>query len=212
MKLKKAFYMLVFAAMLLAACGGGAAPEAEQPAEEAAAEEPVAAAPFKVGRVATTLSHLWYIGGIGDAENWDVAAVPSHNGVTTSNMHADTFRILSGSANPEAAFQALSYLVGEASLDLLPVYGGMPARLEDQAGYFETLDEKYPWDVNWQVVSDGVAYADSPNNESWLPNTQESLDYLWTVISKWQTTPGLDMDDEVDTVTSDLQAIWDKSE
>lgn len=166
--------------------------------------------PFNVNRTATTLSHLWYLCCIADADNWDIAVVPSHNGVTTANIHADTFRILEDSDNPDAAFEAMTYLVGDASTDLLPLYGGLPARLEDQATYFDSLDEQWPYEVNWQVAADGVEFADSPNNESWLPNTQESLDYLGSVMSRWLTTPGLDMDEEVDTLQQELQAIWDR--
>lgn len=167
--------------------------------------------PFNVRRAATTLTHLWYVCCIVDTGNWDIAAVPSHNGITTANMHADTFRILNDADAPEAAFEALTYLVGDASSELLPLYGGMPARLADQAGFFDLMDEQWPFDVNWQVAADSVEFADTPNNESWLPNTQESLDYLGSVMSKWLTTPGLDIDAEVVTLINELQAIWDRA-
>ena len=166
--------------------------------------------PFAVGRAATTLSHLWYTGSLFDLDDWDMAAVPSHNGVTTSNLHADTFRILKGSGAPEAAFEFLTYAVDEAAGELVPIYGGMPALASEQAAWTDTMSDLWAHGVNWQVAIDGVQFADSPNNESWLPRTNESLDYLFTVISRWQTTPGLDMDAEAATVASDLQALWDQ--
>lgn len=168
--------------------------------------------PFNVNRAATTLSHLWYLCCIADADSWDIAVVPSHNGVTTANIHADTFRILEDSDAPEEAFDFLTYIIDDAASELLPLYGGMPAKTADQADFFAQMDEQWPYDVNWQVASDGVQYADNPNNESWLPNTQESLDYLWSVISKWLTTPGLDMDEEAELIKTELQAIWDRAE
>ncbi|MFZ4816642.1 MAG: sugar ABC transporter substrate-binding protein, partial [Phototrophicaceae bacterium] len=82
----------------------------------------------------------------------------------------DTFRLLSGSENPEAAFEVMTYLLGEASPELLQVYGGMPAREADQPSFFATLDERFPQGVNWDVAVASLAYADSPSHEANLPN------------------------------------------
>ena len=127
------------------------------------------------------LTHLWYTCCIGDAgENWDVAAVPSYEGTTTANLNADTFRVWKGTKNPEAAFEVLSYLIGEGSLDLLSVYGGMPARIADQDAFFATLDEKYPQGVNWDVAKAGMDYADIPSNEAYTPGYLEMYDRVNT--------------------------------
>ena len=50
----------------------------------------------------------------------------------TANFNADTFRIWGDTENPEEAFEVLEYLIGDASQDLLGIYGGMPARTADQ--------------------------------------------------------------------------------
>ena len=65
------------------------------------------------------------------------------------------------------------------------------------------------WD--WQVAKDGVAYADVPNFESYMPAYNESLDLIITFGTKWQATPDLDMDAEIQDLQTQLQAIWDKA-
>jgi ABC-type glycerol-3-phosphate transport system substrate-binding protein len=54
-------------------------------------------------------------------------------------MHADTFGILKGSKNPNAAFEVLTYMLSpEVAPKLLNIYGGMPARLSLQGDYFRS--------------------------------------------------------------------------
>ncbi len=57
---------------------------------------------FASGNGAMILNHLWYVapwalGGV--TFDWNLAATPSYNGVTTAKMHADTFGILKGCAH-----------------------------------------------------------------------------------------------------------------
>lgn len=168
--------------------------------------------PFFTGRVAMAENFLWATWGLGDAgDDWDVAAVPSHKGVATAPLNADTFVITKGSRNPEVAFQALTYLQGPRSLELLhpDIYGGMPARIPDQEAYFEQLTAEFPQEVDWQVAVDSLDHADNPNFEAFMPKYNESLDLLGTYTTKWTTTPGLDMDAEIAALERDLQAIWD---
>jgi multiple sugar transport system substrate-binding protein len=157
--------------------------------------------------MATT--HLWYTCCIADTE-WQAAAIPSYNGKVTAKLHADTFRILKTSKNPEAAFEVLTYLIGEASLDLLSVYGGMPAREADRTAFFEGLNQKYTQGVNWQVVMDSLNYPDIPSHESWMPNFNKAQDLLRNFVTLYGSTPGLDMDAELDKLVADLQAVFDE--
>ena len=84
---------------------------------------------FFSGRVAMSNNFLWTTYGVADAgDDWDLAAIPSHNGASTSPLNADTFRILKDTKHPTEAFQALTYLLGDGSTDLLQLYGGLPAR------------------------------------------------------------------------------------
>jgi multiple sugar transport system substrate-binding protein len=169
--------------------------------------------PFNAVRVGMTLTHLWYTCCLGDAGgSWDVATVPAHNGKTTSNFNADTFRIFKTTQHPDEAFEVLTYLLGEASAELLQIYGGMPARTADQDAFFKAKDEEYPQGVDWQVFIDGIAYADNPSFEGYMPNYNESLDLHVTTLSKWRVTEGLDMDAEIATLQKDLQAIFDKKQ
>jgi multiple sugar transport system substrate-binding protein len=89
--------------------------------------------------------HMWYVApwAFGDVTfNWELAATPSYNGVVTSKMHADTFGILKGSKNPDAAFEVLTYMLSaETAPKLLNIYGGMPARLSMQGDYFGNYGE-----------------------------------------------------------------------
>lgn len=128
--------------------------------------------PFSSGRVAMAHTHLWYTCCVDSAlvANWDIGVVPSNGDSTVAKLHGDTFRLLSGSENPEAAFEVMTYLLGEASPELLQVYGGMPAREADQPSFFATLDERFPQGVNWDVAVASLAYADSPSHEANLPN------------------------------------------
>lgn len=167
--------------------------------------------PFNSGKVAMALTHLWYTCCLTDAgEAWNVAVVPSYNGQVTANFNADTFRILKDTKHPDEAFEVLSYLLGDASLELLGVYGGMPARLADQKTFFEKLDTQFPYKVNWQVAVDGIAYADNPSFEGYMPNYNESFDRLNTFLSLLMSTEGLDVNKEIETLKSDLQVIFSK--
>lgn len=166
---------------------------------------------FFSGRVAMAENFLWSTYGVADAgDDWNLAAIPSFQGQTTAAFNADTFRILEDTKHPDEAFEALTYLLGEGSGDLLQIYGGMPARSADQDAFFQTLGEGFPQTIDWQVAIDGVQYADNPNFESYMPKYNESLDLLGTYLTKWTSTAGLDMDKEIAALESELQAIWSK--
>jgi len=127
---------------------------------------------------------LWTTYGVADAGNdWNLAVIPSSNGKTTSPLNADTFALMKGAKNPDAAFAALSYLLDESADKLLNVYGGMPARPAKQDAFFEQLgkSEGFPASVDWQVAKDSVAFADNPNFEAPMPKYNETLTILRTV-------------------------------
>lgn len=166
---------------------------------------------FFSGRVAMSENFLWTTYGVADAgTDWDLAAIPSYNGKVTSPLNADSFGILKGTKNPDAAFAALDYLTGNASDQLLQAYGGMPARPDKQDAFFTQLGktDKFPTKVDWQVAKDSVAYADNPNFETPMPKYNETLDILSKYLSKWTTTAGLNMDAEFDALQKEIQATW----
>lgn len=168
--------------------------------------------PFFTGNVAMSENYLWSTYGVaGAGDDWNMAATPSYEGQTTAAFNADTFRILKTSKHPDEAFEVLTYLLGDASKQLLQTYGGMPARESEQDAFFETAQEEFTQTIDWQVAKDGVAYADVPNFESYMPAYNESLDLIITFGTKWQATPGLDLDAEIQDLQTQLQAIWDKA-
>ena len=165
---------------------------------------------FDSGNVAMVHSYLWYTCCVEDVPNWDAAAVPSYNGVLTSKVNADTFRILASTEHPEEAMEVVVWMTGEAAPDLLQVYGGMPARASQQDAFFEGLDEQFPQGVDWQVAIDGLEYPDVPNSEANMPNYSKAYDRLLAFHSLIMSETGLDIDAEVDTLVTDLQAIFDE--
>jgi len=166
--------------------------------------------PFASGNVAMAQSHLWYTCCLEDTE-WDAAAMPSYDGVITARLHADTFRVLNSTDNPTEAVEFLTYLVGEASLDLLSVYGGMPARPDDQQAFFDDLDERYTQGVNWDVVRASLNYPDVPSHEEPLPNNNQANDRLDSFLSLLRSEPGIDVQAEIDALLADLQIIFDEA-
>lgn len=164
--------------------------------------------PFNSGNLAMAQSHLWYTCCL-DGTEWNMAPIPSHNGVTTVRLHADTFRIYKNTPNAEEAFEVLAYFVGPAALDLLAVYGGMPARVEEQDAFFAGLDARYTQGVNWQVARDGLNYPDTPSHEAWFPSYLRGRDRMAAFATLLNSTPGLNLEAEIATFVADMQALFD---
>ncbi len=165
--------------------------------------------PFFTGKVAMSENYLWSTYGVsGAGDDWDMAATPSYEGQTTAAFNADTFRILKSSKNPDAAFKVLQYLL--ENKDLLSLYGGMPAVESEQDAFLQSQQANYTQPIDWDVAKKGVAFADVPNFESYTPAYNQTLDLLNTFGTKWQSTPGLDLDAEIADLKTQMQAIWDQ--
>lgn len=169
---------------------------------------------FASGNLGIAGVHLWFTCCLGEMSgDWDVAVMPSWGETTTAKLHADTFRLLDNSENKEAAFEVLTYLVGEASRDLLAVYGGMPARVEETAVFFQGQDSNYPdQEVNWQVAVDSLNYPDNPSHEGNMPNFNKADERISAFYSLVQSDGEIDLEAEIDTLLEDLQSIFDESE
>lgn len=167
---------------------------------------------FASGNLAMGHAHLWLVSCcIGPYEGqWTTAVVPSHNGVTTAKLHADTFTILRAGQNQEAAFQVMTYLLGEKAGELATIYGGMPARKSLQPDYFAALGEQFAGqNINWNTVVAGLSYPDIPNHEEALPAYIEARERYTNFAELIDSRPDLDLDAEVATLMADLQAIFE---
>lgn len=167
---------------------------------------------FDSGNIAMINTHLWYLTcclTTLDA-SWDVAPVPAHDGVTTAKLHAGTFGILENSDNHEAAFEALSFLLSpETAERLINIYGGMPARLSLQEGFFERFAERFEGEVNWDVVTAGLLYPDTPSHEEGMPGYREARDRYLAFQQELENDPEFGVDAELEVLQRDLQRIFD---
>jgi len=170
---------------------------------------------FASGHVAMARTHLWYTCCMADLKaNWSIASLPSYNGNFYSTVDADTFRILKTTKNPEAAFKVLTYLQGEASLQLLTAYGALPARVADRQSYYDELAKKYPTaDIDTKVIEDSLKYAVTPHHESDFPNFQKGQDRFaaFRTLLLGDTGKDMDVDAELDKLAADLQNIVDEA-
>lgn len=172
---------------------------------------------FQAGNLAMAATHLWYTCCIADPDNgitgdfWDLAALPSHDGQVTANMHADTFRILESTEHPEEAFTTMYHLLTEAALPLLQAYGGAPADPGLTEDYLAGLDERYPQDVNWQVSLDGAAYADDPSHEAAVPGWGEYKVRLGELESAILSNADLDVDAAIADAEADLTVVFEEN-
>jgi multiple sugar transport system substrate-binding protein len=164
--------------------------------------------PFSSGNVAMAHTHTWYTCCFDLTKlNWDIAVMPSVNGKITAKLHGDTFAILKQSKNQAAAFKVLSQMVVDK--DLYQIYGGMPAKPEDRPEFFAAFDKRVaPNKVDWSVAEEMVKYPDLPNHESWLPNLIKANDLFGKFRKLMDQTPGLNMDQEINKLQSQLDTLF----
>jgi ABC-type glycerol-3-phosphate transport system substrate-binding protein len=144
------------------------------------------------------------------------------DGQPHGRVDADTLRIWKGTAHPEEAFKALSYLIGPEGIQTLVVgreelpaaYSGLPANPEFQQPYVDGLLERYPFTTaeTWEVFKAGLVYPDTPSAQQWQPNWSEAWARQQTFFDLLQTIPPaqLDFDAEWQKMVDDLNAIYNK--
>jgi len=172
---------------------------------------------FNSGKVAMIDQPVWYTCCMNDLKTWDAGAMPSYKGKVNGRIDADTFRIWKGTKNKAAAFTVLTYLVTTGvqkliigSKDTPAAYGALPARGKDFQAWLDAKKTAFPWVKNWQLISDGLSYPDSPSAESYMPNYNEAWTRGQTFYSLMANTGGLDLAKEEATFLTDLQTIFDK--
>lgn len=166
---------------------------------------------FASGNVAMVHTHLWYASFMEVDFNWNTAVVPSYKGTYTAALNADTFEITRLSKNKDAAFKVMMYLLDNACMDLLNIYGGMPARMELQDEFIEELKNGRfkEQSINWSVAQESLKYSDVPSYESWMPNVLESETRLAMFWDDMKNRDDLDLATAVEALESDLQSIFD---
>ena len=171
---------------------------------------------LRQGRHGRELPVVDVLASTGAGDNWNVAAIPSYNGTLTAALNADTFRILKDSKNPDAAFTVLAYLLGHAAgaadhglrRHARPKRRAgrllQPARRHSDAARSRRRlagrQGRHPARRHPQlrVATARIqpSHCNDPQHDS-------------TYASRWDTTPGLDMDPQIDALQRELQAIWD---
>ncbi len=169
---------------------------------------------FASGKVAMAVAPSWYTCCIADAgQSWDLAVMPTDAaGTVNSRIDADTFRVLKDTQYPEEAFEVLKFLIGDGSLELLSVYGGMPARTADFETWLEGRQTQFPWVTNWSAISEGLSYPDVPSAEAYVPNWSQVWDRVLALDSLMSNEQGLDLDAEAAKIQADVQAIFDAAQ
>lgn len=182
---------------------------------------------FNSGKAAMAITPLWYtccLDQFRDAGfEFNAGILPlGADGQPHGRVDADTIRIWKGTKNPEAAFKALSYLIGPegtqtlviGSDDVPAAYSGLPADPAYQQPYVDGLLERYPFTTaeTWETFKAGLAYPDSPSAEQWQPNWNESWARQQTFFDLLQNTPPdqLDFDAEWQKLVDDLNDIYAK--
>jgi multiple sugar transport system substrate-binding protein len=168
---------------------------------------------FSTGNVAMAFTHLWYTCCVRDEDGngldfWDMAVVPEYQGEATSKLHADTFRVLESTENPEAAFEVLTYLLDEAAPTLLETYGGLPARADLRDPFFASLDELFPQGVTWDAALAGLDRPDVPSHEGNMPNFDEAEAVIDSFESRLTTEPNLDVAAAAEELRTELDTIF----
>jgi multiple sugar transport system substrate-binding protein len=170
---------------------------------------------FASGKVAMARSMAWYTCCLNElASNWDLAVQPAYQGTIYAPIDLDTFRVHKDTKNPEAAFAVLTYLLGEAELDLTTVYGGFPARPELQQSWLDAKAAQYPSVTHWEVIPDSIALAPNPHHEEWFPNFNKGQTRFndFKVLLRSDSGGDIDVNAEFDTLQADIQAIIDEVE
>jgi multiple sugar transport system substrate-binding protein len=173
--------------------------------------------PLNSGKTAMGLTQTWMTCCLGELRDagfeFQMGIQPmSADGETHGRIDADTFRIWSGTDNPEEAFAVLSYLVTDGGDKLLPAYGAMPAIAEKTQAFFDTKAADYPFVTpeSWDVFVQGLAYPDTPSAESYTPNWVEGFARLETFKGLLANTPDVDFDAEVQKLKDDMTVIFNK--
>jgi multiple sugar transport system substrate-binding protein len=171
---------------------------------------------FESGNLAMNESHSWFTCCVYPAapaapkvKQFGFAIAPSYNGKITAKLHADTFSLLKSTKVPDAAFKALTTLVG--SSELLTLYGAFPANPAQQQAFFDATNKNFPGvTLDWTVPQAMLAFPDVPNHQSWVPNYAKAKAAWQKFQNNYRTNSGVDIDKALDELKTTLQGVFDE--
>jgi multiple sugar transport system substrate-binding protein len=170
---------------------------------------------FASGKVAMARSMAWYTCCLNTLTSaWDLAVQPAYQGTIYAPIDLDTFRIDKNTPHPDEAFTVLTYLLGDAELDLTTVYGAFPARPELQDAWIQAKAAQYPSVTHWEVIPDSIALAPNPHHEEWYPGFNKGQNRFQDFRTLIGSDGGgaIDVNAEFDKLQSDIQAIVDEAQ
>lgn len=160
--------------------------------------------PFDSGQVAMAYSQTWYFCCIEDTVNWDLAALPSHNGRVTSSVVSDGFGILDISPHSQEAVEALYFLV--TLPEMHEKAHGLPALSELQEAGYSEWQEQFPRDVDWQVARDSLTIPEFAPNPYCAPRYSGFERQLNEFLESMTSAPLPELETALDELAADLQA------
>jgi multiple sugar transport system substrate-binding protein len=166
---------------------------------------------FNAGKSAMALSQASYLPNNG--KEFQLAILPmSQDRIVHGRISEDSFYLWKGSTHPKEAFQVLTYLIGTGADQLLPAYHAMPAKPSKLTAFFTQKSTNYPFVTkdSWQVFVQGMAYADIPGADQYLPHRNEAIDRIHLFADKLIHVPDLNFDREFQELQDDLTIIYNK--
>jgi multiple sugar transport system substrate-binding protein len=163
---------------------------------------------FSSGQVAMAYAQTGIICCIEPTVNWDLAALPSHNGRVTASLTSEGFGIVDISPQPEAAVEALYYL---ATLpELSDHVGGISALTARQTPELSEWDGQLPEDVDLQVARDSLIFPEFAPQPYCALRHSGFAGRLEVFLEGMTSAPLPDVDAALDELTAELQEIVQK--
>lgn len=146
-----------------------------------------------------------------EAFNWDVAAIPSQNGLIQAQADFDIFTITKSSKQPNEAWKVAKWLLEPDQMKrLAPIYGCIPSRKSLASTWLADKKVAYP-NVDWQVVIDAMAYTDFPiNHEGWTPAFNQVVDSYTNLEQNILASMDANIPELLKTAQAEIQGYLDE--
>jgi multiple sugar transport system substrate-binding protein len=113
---------------------------------------------FAAGKAAMAWQGSWMIGSYAGSLdfNWDIATIPT-NQVKYNTLHTGFYTLNANSANKEAAWKVIEYLMGEEGQTINSKSSANPSALKSIAEEGAWKDEAATSITNWDAMTDSLA-------------------------------------------------------